>query len=70
MARYKLRATGASGRVEFQERLTIDAALAKAEELRAAHFTQIAIINVLSGVEITDIEMLLASRASDETRRT
>ncbi|NUR45937.1 MAG: hypothetical protein HOP91_07260 [Sphingomonas sp.] len=68
MARYKLRATGAAGRVEFRERLTIDAALAKAEELRSAHFTHIAIINLQTGVEITDIEALLASRESDQTR--
>ncbi|HWJ38560.1 MAG TPA: hypothetical protein VNR86_07360 [Sphingomicrobium sp.] len=70
MARYKLRATGATGQVEFQERLTIDAALAKAEELRAAQFTHIAIINVLSGVEIKDVEALLASRDGDDTRPT
>ena len=68
MARYKLRANGAAGRVEFRERLTIDAALAKAEQLRGAHFTHITIINLQTGVEITDIEALLASRESDQTR--
>ena len=62
MARYILRATGASGPVEFQERLTIEAALNKARELRDAHFTHITIFNVLSGVEITDVEALLESQ--------
>ena len=31
----------------------------KAEELRAAHFNHITILNVLTGVEITDVEALL-----------
>ena len=65
MARYILRATGASGPVEFQERLTIEAALTKARELRDAHFTHITIFNVLSGVEIIDVETLLGSQNSD-----
>jgi len=65
LARYKLRATGAAGVVEFQEQLTIDAALVKAKELRASNFTHIAILNVLSGVEITDVEALLASQEND-----
>ena len=67
MARYIVRATGASGPVEFQERLTIEAALKKAEELRDAHFTHITIFNVLSGVEIKDVEVLLESRGNDRT---
>ena len=62
MARYIVRATGASGPVEFQERLTIEAALNKARDLRDAHFTHITIFNVLTGVEITDVEALLDSR--------
>ena len=70
MVRYKLRATGASGPVAFQERLTIDAALAKIEELRSAGFTLIAIINVLSGVEITDVDALLAARENADKRST
>jgi len=48
--------------VEFQEPLTIEAALTKAEELRAAHFNHITILNVLTGVEITDIEALLVAQ--------
>ena len=62
MARYIVRATGASGPVEFQERLTIEAALNEARDLRDAHFTHITIFNVLTGVEITDVEALLDSR--------
>ena len=62
MARYTIRATGAAGPVEFQEPLTIEAALMKAEELRAAHFNHITILNVLTGVEITDIEALLVAQ--------
>lgn len=63
LARYVLRATGVSGPVEFQERLTIEAALAKARELRDAHFNHITIFNVLTGVEINDVESLLTSHA-------
>ena len=59
MARYIVRARGASGPVEFQERHTIDQALDKARELRDAHFSHITIFNVLSGVEITDLEALM-----------
>ena len=62
MARYIVRATGASGPVEFQERLTIEAALKRARNLRDAHFTHITIFNVLTGVEITEVEALLDSR--------
>ena len=65
MARYILRATGAAGPVEFQERLTIEMALAKARELRAAQFAHITILNVLSGVEITDLEALLDAEGND-----
>ena len=61
MARYIVRATGASGPVEFQQRLTIDQALEKARELRDAHFAHITIYNVLTGVEITDLEALMDS---------
>ena len=69
MARYVVRATGVSGPVEFQERLTIEAALAKAQELRDAHFSHITILNVLTGVEITDVEALLVSQDSDRRVR-
>jgi hypothetical protein len=62
LARYILRATGVSGPVEFQERLTIDQALEKAGELRDAHFSHITIFNVLTGTEITDVEALLVSQ--------
>ena len=51
--------------MEFRERLTIDAALIKAQELRDAHFTHITIFNVLTGVEITDIEALLTPQSGD-----
>ena len=59
LARYIVRATGAAGPVEFQQRLTIDQALNKARELRDAHFSHITIHNVLNGVEITDLEALM-----------
>ncbi len=59
MARYIVRAKGASGPVEFRERLTIDAALAKVQELRDAHFSHVTIVNVLTGLEITDLEALI-----------
>ncbi len=65
MARYVLRATGAAGPVEFQDRLTIEAALVKAKELRAAHFSHITILNVLSGTEITDLEAILVGQEND-----
>lgn len=68
MARYILRASGAAGPVEFRERLTIEAALAKAQELRDAHFSHITIFNVLSGIEITDVESLLVSQGSTDQR--
>ncbi|HYX46826.1 MAG TPA: hypothetical protein VE820_08405 [Sphingomicrobium sp.] len=68
MARYILRATGASGPIEFQERLTIEAALAKAQELRDAHFTHITIFNVLTGVEINDVEALLVAHGANVPR--
>ena len=59
MARYTIRASSSSGPIEFQERLTIEAALAKAEELRDAHFTHITLINHDSGLEITDLDALI-----------
>ena len=65
LARYIVRATGAAGPVEFQQRLTIEAALAKARELRDAHFSHITIFNVLTGVEITDVELLLTSQGNE-----
>jgi hypothetical protein len=65
VARYILRATGAAGRVEFQEPLTIEGALEKAQELRDAHFTHIAIFNLRTAVEITDVEALLLTNQDD-----
>ena len=59
MARYILRAHGDSGPVEFQERLTIDEALAKVQKLRKAHFSHVTIINVMTGVEIRDVDALI-----------
>ncbi len=64
MARYILRAQGASGPVEFQKRLTIDEALAKVQELRKAHFSHVTIINVMTGVEIRDVEALIGSEST------
>jgi hypothetical protein len=61
MARYILRARGAAGPVEFQERLTIDEALGKVQELQKAHFSHVTIINVVTGVEIRDVEALIAA---------
>jgi len=65
LARYILRATGAAGPVEFREKLTIEAAIKKVQELRHEHFSNITILNVLNGVEITDLESLLTSSAKD-----
>ena len=65
LARYILHASSAAGPVEFQEPLTIEAALAKARELRDAHFSHITIYTVLTGVEIHDLEALVGSNESD-----
>ena len=70
MARYILRASGAAGPVEFQERLTIDQALDKGRELRDAHFSHITIFNVLTGTEITDVEALLVSQSGGSSGST
>lgn len=59
LARYILRASNEAGPVEFTERLTIDQALEKARELRDAHFQHITILNVLTGLEIHDVEALM-----------
>ena len=59
MARYTLRARGAAGPVEFQEHLTIGEALAKVQKLRKAHFSHVTIINVMTGVEIRDVDALI-----------
>ena len=59
MARYTIRASSNAGPIEFQERLTIEAALAKAEELRDAHFAHITLINHHTGLEITDLDALI-----------
>jgi hypothetical protein len=60
LARYTIRANNSTGAVEFTERLTIDAALNKAAELRDAQFRHITLINVQTGVEIKDLEGLIA----------
>jgi hypothetical protein len=65
LARYIVRASGAAGPVEFQQRLTIDQALEKARELRDAHFSHITIFNVLTGVEITDLEALMGTEGAE-----
>ncbi len=59
MARYIIRASNEHGPVDFNDRLTIEAAMQKAKELGEAHFTHITIVNTLTGVEITDLEALI-----------
>ena len=59
MARYVIRASNEAGVVEFSERLTIDVALQRARQLGEAQFRHITIINVLTGLEITDLEALI-----------
>jgi hypothetical protein len=49
-----------TGVVEFTDRVTIEAALQRASELGRAHFRHVTIINVFTGVEITDLEALIA----------
>ena len=66
MARYIIKASNEAGPVEFNERLTIEAALAKAQELSDAHFTHITVINVLTGLEITDLEELMPEHGDGE----
>ena len=68
LARYVLRAKSATDPVEFQRRLTIDLALQKTRELKEAHFTHITILNVLTGVEITDLEELMAAQGGDDAK--
>ena len=50
---------GETGAVEFRQPLTIEAALSKAAELKAAHFQHITLINTQTGVEINDLEELV-----------
>jgi hypothetical protein len=59
MARYTIRARNGAGVVDFQERLTIEAALKKVENLRDAHFEHITLINQSTGLEISDLEALI-----------
>ena len=60
MARYILQARSVGGPVEFNEPLTIEQALARASELRDAHFDHITIINIRTGVAITDLEQIMS----------
>jgi hypothetical protein len=62
MARYTITARNSAGPVEFHERMTIDAALNKAAELRAAEFHSITLINLETGLEIKDLERLITNR--------
>ena len=57
--RYTLRAGNSAGPVSFDERLTIEAALEKAAELKDAGFHHITIINQNTGTEITDLEQFI-----------
>jgi len=63
MARYIIRASNNAGQIEFRERLTIDAALTKAAELRDAGFRKITLLNAETGVEIKEVEQLVAPAA-------
>ena len=65
MARYTMRATNSAGLIHFQERLTLEAALKKAQELRDAHFEHITLINHATGVEITDLDALMPAPEKD-----
>jgi hypothetical protein len=67
MARYILRARGIAGPVEFQQRLTIDEALAEVQKLRNAQFTHFTIINVMTGVEIKDVDALIMGAERPES---
>lgn len=60
--RYTLRARNSAGTVDFLDKLVIDAALRKAAELRDAGFQHVTLINVESGVEITDLEQVMRGR--------
>jgi aspartate 1-decarboxylase len=64
--RYVIRANSSAGVVNFHDRRTIDAALAKAAELRDAGFEKITLINVENGVEITDLEQLIQDQSRAE----
>jgi hypothetical protein len=66
MARYIIRASNNAGQIEFRERLTIDAALAKVAELRDAGFRQITLLNAETGVEIKEVEQLVAPQPDRE----
>ena len=59
MARYVIRAVKGGGPVEFDERLTIEAALTRVKQLRDAHFEHITLINILTGVQIEDLGSLI-----------
>ena len=63
--RYIIRASGSSGPVEFQDRRTIDSAMNKAAELRDAGFARITLINVETGVEISELEQLIQTKSSE-----
>ena len=65
MARYTMRATNNAGVVEFLERLTLEAALERAQELRDAQFQHITLINHVTGVEITDLDALIPDWKTD-----
>lgn len=60
MARYILQAKSLGGLVESNEPLTLQQALTKAAEMRDAHFDHITIINIETGLAITDLEQILS----------
>ena len=63
--RYIIRASSSGGPVHFKDRRTIDAALHKATELREAGFSHITLVNVETGVEVTDLEEFIIDRAQN-----
>ena len=65
MARYTMRATNSAGLIQFQERLTLEGALKKAQELREAQFEHLTLINHATGVEITDLDALIPETKDD-----
>ena len=68
MARYTIRARNSAGVVDFQDRLTIDAALRKVEDLRNAHFEHITLVNQATGLEISDVEALIQAQGDENGR--
>jgi hypothetical protein len=65
VARYSIRASNSAGTIEFPGRLTITEALNRAAELRDAHFEHITLVNLETGLEISDLESLVQENKDD-----